>query len=212
MPAEDQQARPLKIHYQRGDEEFAPPVFKPRPSKRSNKCPVYILAAVVALSAVALVFSLIVLRPNDPEFALSEVSVKSLNYTNDYPSTWLDATLAARATIGNTNFGWFEFEKSNLTVTYNGTVVGEEELEGGTVGSRGTKYIDVTVGVRSSRISDLRNLSSDMSDNVLELTSSAQLRGRVHLIKIVKRRLTSVMNCTMSIDLSNRRVQNLICT
>lgn len=72
--------------------------------------------------------------------------------------------------------------------------------------------MDVTVGVRSSRISDLRNLSSDMNDNVLELTSSAQLRGRVHLIKIVKRRLTSVMNCTMSIDLSNRRVQNLICT
>ncbi|KAF8014495.1 hypothetical protein BT93_H0337 [Corymbia citriodora subsp. variegata] len=186
----------------------APPVFKPR---RVNKCPVYILATVVVLGAVALVFSLIVLRPSDPEFELSDVSVKLLNYTRDDTAAWLDATLDARAAVKNTNFGRFEFGSCNLTVSYNGTLVGEKELGGGTVWSRETKYVDVTVRVGSSSISDLKNFSSDMSDNVLELTSYAELRGWVHLIKIVKRRLKSEMNCTISLDLSNRRVQDLIC-
>ncbi|XP_030470194.1 late embryogenesis abundant protein At1g64065-like [Syzygium oleosum] len=202
---------PSKFH-RRSDEEFSQ-VFKPGPSSRgrSSKCPVYLLTAFVVLCVVALIFSLIVLRPAHPELALLDVSVESLNYTSDYPATRLDATLAVQATLKNTNFGRFEFENSNLTMSYNGTVIGEKALGNGTVWSRETKHVDVVVAVRSSRISDLKNLSSDMSDNVLELTSYAELRGTVHLIKIVKRRLTSVMNCTMSLDLSNRRVQHLIC-
>ncbi|KAI3422676.1 uncharacterized protein J3R85_011752 [Psidium guajava] len=216
MSAESHQTRPLapsKIH-RRSDEELGPE-FEPRPPSsshgRSSKCPVYLLAAVVVLAAIALVFSLIVLRTADPEFALRDVSVKFLNHTNDDPTPWLNGTLAVQATLKNANFGRFEYENSNLTVIYNGTVVGEKALGGGMVWSRETRHLDFTVAVGSSRIRDLKNLSSDMSDKVLELTSYAKLRGRVHLIKIVKRKLTSVLNCTLSLDLSNRRVRDLKC-
>ncbi|XP_030549661.1 late embryogenesis abundant protein At1g64065-like [Rhodamnia argentea] len=217
MSAENHQTRPLappKI-YGRSDEELVP-VFKPRPpsssrGRCSSKCPVYFLAVVVVLAAIALVFSMIVLRPANPEFALRDVSVKFLNYTSDDQAPWLSARLAVRATLKNPNFGPFEFKSSNLTVSYYGTVVGEKALGDGTVWSRETRHVDVTVAVGPSRVAYLKNLSSDMGGKVLELTSYAKLSGRVHLIKIVKRRLTSVLNCTMSVGLSNRRVQDLKC-
>jgi len=45
----------------------------------------------------------------------------------------------------------------------------------------------------------------------LTLTGLASLRGKVTLMKVMKKRKTAKMNCTMTVQLETRAVHNLDC-
>ncbi|RVX04054.1 Late embryogenesis abundant protein [Vitis vinifera] len=150
MP-EDNQFQPLapaRLHG-KSDEEFG--VFKPRASKpprRSSKCPVYVLAGLVTLAAIALVFALAVLRVEAPGVELKSVA--------------------------NKNYGAFNYENGTATVLYEGMVVGDEEFSKAHVESRKTKRMNVTLDVRSDRLWNDKNLSSDISSGSVNLTTYAR--------------------------------------
>ncbi|KAJ9173667.1 hypothetical protein P3X46_016780 [Hevea brasiliensis] len=211
--AEDNQAvvplAPLKF-YPRSDEEFAFKPIKPRQDKRS-KCLVYVLAGIVFLSVVFLVIAL-VMRPRTPDLGLSLVSVKNLVYTNNnasFPS--FNMTIQAEFTIDNPNFGQFVFENATASVLYRGKTVGEAKIGGGRVSAKETEKIKVKVDVRSYRLSDVDNYSKD---GILKLSSYANFSGRVQLWKIVKKRKTASINCSMSFNLTSPAfdLQDLICS
>ncbi|KAF2297890.1 hypothetical protein GH714_004823 [Hevea brasiliensis] len=188
--AEDNQAvvplAPLKF-YPRSDEEFAFKPIKPRQEKRS-KCLVYVLAGIVFLSVVFLVIAL-VMRPRTPDLGLS----------------------LAEFTIDNPNFGQFVFENATASVLYRGKTVGEAKIGGGRVSAKETEKIKVKVDVRSYRLSDADNFSKD---GILKLSSYANFSGRVQLWKIVKKRKTASINCSMSFNLTSPAfdLQDLICS
>ncbi|KAJ4826158.1 hypothetical protein Tsubulata_037360 [Turnera subulata] len=214
MPEEDQGVQilaPAKSH-PRSDEEYAP--IKPKSSTptSSSKCPVYLLAAIVLLTAIALVFSLVVLRPNTPDVELSQVIIEDLKYGNYSPNPSLNMTLSAEIRIKNSNFGKYEFENSTASVLYEDVVVGEAKLGQGSVSARKTERMSAVVDVRSQRLSDTKNLSRDISSGMLKLSSYARLSGKVLLIKKIKKQKTAIMNCTMTLNLRSRSVQELLCS
>lgn len=213
MTDEDKQIIPLapaKFN-PRSDEEFA--VVKPKATRqeRSSKCLVYVLAGIVILSTSVLVFALVVMRARTPDVKLSLVTVKNLKYGNSsFPS--FNMTLAAELRIKNTNFGRFKFENTTSSVLYGGIVVGEGKLSKGRVEARESKRMNIMADLRSYRLSDAKNLSSDMNSGMLKLSSHAQLSGRVYLLGIVKKRRTAVMSCTMNLNLTSSSIQDLLCS
>ncbi|MCJ1883101.1 hypothetical protein LNY03_28740, partial [Pseudomonas nitroreducens] len=68
--------------YQRSDEEYATIQHKALRQKRSGKCFFYSLALIVILSAIILVFAIIV-TPRTPRVKLSSVAVEHLSYGNN---------------------------------------------------------------------------------------------------------------------------------
>ncbi|XP_015896529.3 late embryogenesis abundant protein At1g64065 [Ziziphus jujuba] len=208
--AEEIQSWPLnpsRLNH-RSDEEN--PVFNNIRKERSNKCFVYVFTAIVLQSIFILVFALVVLRPKSPSVKLRSVTVKSLRYTTS-PLPSLNATLVAEISIKNPNFGSFKFENSAVSFLYEGKQINGKKTVKGNVSARETKRFNVSVEVRSSRLSEKQNLVNDLNSGIVKLSSLARIVGKVHLIKILKTKKTKEMNCTMSINLKNRTIKDLLC-
>ncbi|GMN44504.1 hypothetical protein TIFTF001_013694 [Ficus carica] len=72
--------------------------------------------------------------------------------------------------------------------------------------------------IRSIDIEDLTvsrtansNLENDVRSGFLTLTGQSKLSGKVHLMKVFKKKKTAEMNCTITVNLENKVVQDLKC-
>lgn len=212
MPQDNQflPLAPVKL-YGKSDEEFG--MFtKPKASRpqRSSKCLVYFLAGLVILGAVTLVFAFAVLRVETPDVELRSVAVRNLRHGTS-PSPSFNVTLTAEVSVENKNFGAFDFENGTARVLYENMAVGEKNISGAHVEARKTKMVNFTLDVRSERLSNDKNLSAGISSGMVNLTTYAHLTGKVRVLKIVRRRKTANINCTMTLNLTNASVQDLVC-
>lgn len=55
------------------------------------------------------------------------------------------------------------------------------------------------------------NLASDLKSEKLRLTSHGTLKGKVHLLKVIRRKKTADMNCYMDVNTKTKTVENLHC-
>ncbi|KAM1025067.1 hypothetical protein ACFX13_038965 [Malus domestica] len=201
---------PSRLH-RRSDEEN--PTFKAIRRERSNKCFVYVFAGIVLQSIIILVFALVVFRVKSPGFNLSSVQIKTLKSTGS-PAASFNATLSAQMAIKNKNFGEYKFEGSSASLWYGEFKVGEAKFAKGSVKARGTRKVNLRIEVRSNRLpKDVQNggLGSEINSGFLNISSYAKISGRVHLMKIMKKRKTIDMNCTMVLVLKNKTVKDLVC-
>ncbi|KAG6636689.1 late embryogenesis abundant protein At1g64065-like [Carya illinoinensis] len=206
---------PSKL-YPKSDEEIA--TFKEMKKERSGKCFFYVFAGIVIQCVFILVFALITLRSRIPDVKVRSITVKNLRYNNGTSSASIspsfNATLVAEVTIKNTNFGRFKFENTTMSVLYGGmNVVGDTKIGRGSVKARDTqKMINLTVEVRSNRVlTNSQNFSSEIQSGMLKLSSYAKFSGSVNLLNIVKREEIAQMNCTMILNFTSRKFQDLRC-
>ncbi|KAK9276179.1 hypothetical protein L1049_005710 [Liquidambar formosana] len=178
---------------------------------QNRKCYAYIIAGVVFQTIIILVFALTVMRIKTPSVRLRAVTVQNLHYNASATSPYFNMTLIAEIAVKNKNFGHFRFDNSTASVTYGGTTVGDGELLKGRTSARKTKRVNVTMDVSSNGFSDSTELSNELNSGILRLSSQANLRGKVTLMKVMKKRKTTKMNCTMSVDLDSSIVQILNC-
>ncbi|KAF3448633.1 hypothetical protein FNV43_RR09346 [Rhamnella rubrinervis] len=196
--------------YQKSDEEN--PTFKAiRKERTNNKCFVFIFAGIVIHCIFILVFALIVLRPKSPDVKLRSVTVKGLRYaTSPWPS--FNATLTAEITIKNPNFGSFRFENTTASLVYEGVKIGGKRTSKSGVNARGTKVMNVGIDVRSSRLPEgPNNLGNDLNSGTLKLSGQAKFSGTLHLVKILRCKKTSELNCTFTLYLTSRTIKDLLC-
>ncbi|XWS48870.1 hypothetical protein CRYUN_Cryun13aG0113600 [Craigia yunnanensis] len=210
---EHPQAKPLAPveDYPRSDMEFGG--IKPKAVRReekSGKCLVYFLAIMVIQGAVLLIIVSIFLHARTPEFEIRSVTVRNIKYGNSSAPSF-NFTLVTEVTVENTNFGDFRFENTTGSVWCGSIVVGEMNIPTGRAQARATERLNVSVDVSSLRISDTKNLSSNISSGLLELNSHVKLSGKVNIMNIVKRRRHPQMNCFMSLNLTGHTVQDLTC-
>ncbi|XP_022720841.1 late embryogenesis abundant protein At1g64065-like [Durio zibethinus] len=179
--------------------------------KRSKaRCLAYVAAFVVFQTAIILIFALTVMRFRSPKFRFGAVTVENFS-TGNGTSPFFDMKLMAQVTVKNTNFGHFKYENSTIIISYAGMPVGEAAVVKGRVRARQTKKFNVTVDISSRKLSSNSNLGNDIASGVLSLSSQAKLSGKVHLMKVLKKKKSSEMSCTMGINLGTRAVQDLEC-
>ncbi|XP_004143966.1 late embryogenesis abundant protein At1g64065 [Cucumis sativus] len=206
---EDSQSFPL-AHYQahhKPNEEQQLATFKILRKERSNKCFIYIFSTFVFLSVALLIFALIVLRVNSPSISLSSISnprVSLSNNTNSSSPNSLNLSFNAEFTVDNSNFGPFNFDNGTVGLVYGGMIFGERSTGGGRAGAKGSKRMNVTVEGSAKNVSG--------SNGILNFSSFVKLRGRVRLIHIFRRRVSSEISCSMNLDLNTHQIQhNWVC-
>ncbi|KAF8412184.1 hypothetical protein HHK36_000143 [Tetracentron sinense] len=194
----------------RSDEESATLPSDEARRKRNIKCFAYVAAFVVFQTIIILVFALTVMRIKTPVLKLRSVTVQNLNVVPG-TSPSFRMTLIAQVTIKNKNFGHYKFDNSTATVSYGDVTVGEAQIAKGRAKARNTRKMNITMEVTSDQLSGNSNLSNDVSSGMLILNSYAKLSGKVQLMKIMKKRKTVEMNCTMRLNLTSQAIEDLNC-
>ncbi|KAF8379614.1 hypothetical protein HHK36_029055 [Tetracentron sinense] len=189
-----------------GDVEVASEVRR----KRNIKCFVYVVVGVVLQTIIITVFALTVMRIKSPKVRFGSVTVESLT-VGTTPSPSFSMRLIAQVTVKNTNFGHFKFENSTATFSYGGATVGEALIAKARARARETKRMNIMVDVTSSDLSGASSLGSDINSGTLRLSSQAKLSGKVHLFKIIKKKKSAEMSCTMSVHIATKTIQDLNC-
>ncbi|XP_022754110.1 late embryogenesis abundant protein At1g64065-like [Durio zibethinus] len=179
---------------------------------QNMKCYAYIVAGVVFQTIIILVFALTVMRIKTPRVRVRSVTVQNLNY-NASGAPHFNMTLIMEIAVKNTNFGHFRFENTTANITFGSVVVGRGEIIKSRARARKTKRMNVAVDiVSSSAISDGNDeLRTELSSGTLRLAGVARLRGKVTLMKMMKKSKTAEMNCTMTVNLSSHALQDLDC-
>lgn len=159
--------------------------------KKRMKCLAYIAIFAVFQVAVILVFSLTVMRVKTPKVRLEDVAVTA--------SSAGDVRLTARLIVKNTNFGHYKYESTLATITSGGSTLTQFAIEEARAKARSTKKIAIT-----------EDLGGSIS-GTLDLVVEARLRGKVELMKVIKKKKTADMYCTFTVVVATNTVQNLSC-
>ena len=179
--------------------------------KKRIKLAIYIAAFAVFQTIVILVFALIVMRVKTPKVRLgTDVTFQNFSVgTQASPS--FDLSFTTQVRVKNTNFGPYKFDSTTATFMYQGVTVGQVTIPKGKAGLQSTKKVGVTVNVNSNALPSTTNLGSELGGGVLTLNSHAKLSGKVELMFVMKKKKSAEMNCSMTIDLSAKAVQSIIC-
>ncbi|XP_021294079.1 late embryogenesis abundant protein At1g64065-like [Herrania umbratica] len=179
--------------------------------KKRMKLFAYAAAFVVFQTIVILVFSLTVMRIKNPKFRVRSITVEDIAYTSTPNSPSFNMKFNAEVAVKNTNFGHFKFDNTTISFDYSGVQVGEAFVAKGRAKARSTKKMNVTVDLNSNNILANSNLASDINSGFLTLTSHTKLSGKVHLMKLIKKKKSAQMNCTVTVNLASRAIQDIKC-
>ena len=191
----------------RSDEESDKGSAELRKKKRM-KCVAYIVTFAVFQTIIIVVFALFVMRFRSPKFRVRDASFVS---TFDFTNASFDLVMGAQFTIKNTNFGHFKYENGIVKFSYDGMIVGEAKLDEARARARSTKKVDGSVTLSSSKLPINSKLTSDLGGGILPLTSNSKLDGKIHLMKIIKKKKSALLDCTLDVNLGMKKIQNVQC-
>ena len=183
--------------------------------KKRIKLAIYIVTFAVFQTIIITVFALTVMRVKTPKVRLgtNTVTLQNFNTGNQASSPSFDVSFTAQVGVKNSNFGPYKYDSTNVTFMYQGVTVGQVTIPKGKAGFRSTKRVGVTVNVNSNAlpIATTTSLENELGAGVLTLNSYAKLSGKVELMFVMKKKKSAEMNCTMTINLSTKAVQSMIC-
>ncbi|KAK3447091.1 late embryogenesis abundant protein At1g64065 [Eucalyptus grandis] len=179
--------------------------------RRKKKIVAYVIAGVIAQTAIILLFVLLVMRIRNPKVRLSSATVENLKLNTSSTSPSFGMQLRAEVAVKNTNFGHFKFDSTSATISYQGATVGSADIMKAKAKARSTKRMNVTASVGSKKFSSATQFRSDVNSGTLTLSGHAKLSGKVVLFKIFKKKKSAEMNCTMDVDTKAKVIKNLKC-
>ncbi|KAI3471178.1 hypothetical protein Pfo_027841 [Paulownia fortunei] len=174
------------------------------------------LAAFVALviifhAIVITVLDLTILKIRRPNYRLSTITIENLivNNSTNSPSFLMD--FDAEIAFKNRNFGPYTFEFGYLTFSYMGTRVGDAVVDRSSVKMYSRKSMNLKVKVTSQSVGQKSNLRRDITSVRVTIKVDSELRGQVGLMKVFKNDRAVKLNCSFTVDLAQKSVQELSC-
>ncbi|KAK9292295.1 hypothetical protein L1049_020259 [Liquidambar formosana] len=142
------------------------------------------------------------MRIKNPKFRVRSLTMETPTAGNVNSSS-TSMRFHAEVIVKNTNFGHYKFENSTITFSYLGNPVGKADVLKGRAKARSTKKMNVTVDVMTSSV--------PKDSRILVLKSYSKLNGKVHLMKVIKKKKSTEMDCTMNVNLKTYKVDDIKC-
>ncbi|PON97752.1 Immunoglobulin-like fold containing protein [Trema orientale] len=195
------------------DEESATMQSNELKRKKRIKLAIYIAIFAVFQIIVITVFGLVIMRAKSPKVRLSNnIEFHNLNIVNSgSSSTSFDITFATQVRVKNSNFGPYKFENTTATFTYGGATVGQVIIPKGKAGLKSTKKINVVVTLSSSQLPNTADLGRELTAGTLTFGGTARTTGKVELMLIMKKKKSANMDCTIIIDVNQKKLRSLEC-
>ncbi|CAI9764859.1 unnamed protein product [Fraxinus pennsylvanica] len=215
--AERDQVRPLAPASERissDDEEIALQNVKNLKKRRCIKCCGCIAAVILIQAAVVVILIFTVFKVKDPIIRMNNVIVTKLepiNATMPLPRPGSNMSITADISVKNPNYASFKFPNTSTTLFLHGTVIGDAQGPPGKSKARRTTRMNVTVNIIADRILSQPSLGDDINSGLIAIDSYTVVGGRVKLMNIIKKHVTVKMNCTVSINITTRAIQEQKC-
>ncbi|KAL6291585.1 hypothetical protein ACE6H2_009095 [Prunus campanulata] len=180
--------------------------------KKRMRCLFYVTVFAVFQVIVITVFALTVMKIKSPKFRVRSASFSDFEVGNGTnPSFNLD--MDVKFGVKNTNFGHFKYEDGIVEFEYRGTRIGQVNVYEARARARSTRKVADSLELTSNGLSakSQSQLASDISSGIIPITSASKLDGKIHLMKVIKKKKSAHMNCTMEIVLATQSVQNIVC-
>ncbi|KAK6250668.1 hypothetical protein QQP08_009653 [Theobroma cacao] len=181
-----------------------------------NRKNLAILAASVIVIVLIIVFSILIFSTKNPKIRVRSAVVQNLNYsTSSNPS--FSMRFVTEMTVKNPNFGYFRYGSTNVTFAYRGVQLVQVLVPGARIRGFGTGKITATMDLNSNNVRNDTNLGSDIRSGFLTLTGQSKMNGKVYLMssgkrrKVNGRRRYAAMNCTLTVNLAEKSVQDIKC-
>ncbi|KAH6770913.1 hypothetical protein C2S52_015716 [Perilla frutescens var. hirtella] len=199
--------------YGRVDEEVAEVAQRDERRRKRLKCFAYLAAFIVFQTAVFLIFGLTIMKFRTPKFRVRSAAFADNFDVVTTTSPSFNIRMVAELGLKNANFGRYKYQNGTVEFYYRATKVGEASVPSGRAKARSTKKFNVTVDLSSDSIpaGELTALFGSGGPAVIPLTSRSAVRGKVEIMKIMKKNKSSNMNCTMQINVPSKQLQNLSC-
>ncbi|KAH6804604.1 hypothetical protein C2S51_032851 [Perilla frutescens var. frutescens] len=178
---------------------------KPQAPTNSGKFLFYIIEAIAFQTIIIVTILLIFMHKTSPKLRFQSLSVQNLTVNATSPPSFF-FRLNGEVTLKNSNFGKFNFPDGKILILYRDNAVGDAFVPAGRVKAWSTEKMNVTVVVESKND---RDLGGDLNSGKITLSSNAKWHGK---IRVIRRKTTATMNCTMDVDTRTRAVQNLKCS
>ncbi|XP_050377319.1 late embryogenesis abundant protein At1g64065-like [Argentina anserina] len=177
----------------------------------NKKCLGYVAIFIVFQIIVITIFALTVMKVKGPKVRFqTPITVSNIN-SGSSTSASFSADLVTKFAVKNTNFGHFKYPNSTVSILYEGQVIGSAVVPSQKAKARSTRRTDITISIDSSKLSGTTNLPSAINAGAIPLTSESTLKGKVELIKIIKKNKSGKMSCTMTLNLASKAVDDLKC-
>ncbi|CAA2974331.1 late embryogenesis abundant At1g64065-like [Olea europaea subsp. europaea] len=198
---------PAANGYARSDTESAYHDARELRKRKRKKCLLYIVLFVVFQTGIILLFALTVMNIRTPKFRVRSAAFENFNVgTPTNPSFSL--RINAEFGIKNTNFGHFKYQNSAVYFIYGSVKVGEVVVQKARAKARSTRKFNAAVELSFPENSQLRN---DLNSGFVRLISQSKLRGKVELMKVLKKNKSTDMNCSMDIVTATQQLTNIVC-
>ncbi|KAK3428591.1 hypothetical protein EUGRSUZ_E00095 [Eucalyptus grandis] len=196
----------------RSDQDEASVFAKNFRKRRFIKCCGCIAAFMLIQAVVIIILAFTVFRVKDPVIKMNGVTITKLELINGtIPKPGSNMSLLADISVKNPNVASFKYKNTTTTLYYHGTVVGEARGPPGKSRARRTMRMNISVDIITDMLLSNPNLIEDMKQQLLPMSSYSRIPGRVNMLNIIKKHVTVKMNCTMTINITSRAIQEQKC-
>ncbi|KEH18783.1 putative Late embryogenesis abundant protein, LEA-14 [Medicago truncatula] len=213
--AETDQGRPLapvRVHPRSDDEEKALKTMNRRRKIKLCGCVTAILLLLLVIVIVILAFT--VFKVKDPKVTTNEIQLTNFGVNLvqiPTPQVKINMTMVVNMSIKNDNIASIKLGNSTTTVYYRGITVADAVIPPGLVKAKKTTRLNVTIEVMADRLVSSPNLLGDVVQGEMVMNTYSIIPGRVKIL-FIKKHVEMKMNCTMTINISKRGIENMTCT
>ncbi|XP_028762957.1 uncharacterized protein LOC114760980 [Neltuma alba] len=154
--------------------------------------------------------SVFVFKPKEPIIIIQPVKLERLDFVASPDlKLELNVTLGVVATVKNRNHGSFTYQDSAANSIYGGSLVGEAPINGDTVPDHGELNVSTSLAVQADELFKNGNFLDDyFNKGVFEFTSANTLQGKVKILKIIKKKATSLSTCYISVFVKTNTINS----
>ncbi|KAL5984751.1 hypothetical protein ACLOJK_041373 [Asimina triloba] len=179
-------------------------------------------ATVLILAIVILVLALTVFKVKDPNMKMNSITLDGFSFVSEGEGEGesssrrlgggaLNMSIIADISIKNPNVASFKFHNSKSIISYRDETIGKAYIPAGMARGKRTLRMNVTIEVQVGQLLEERELYGDLLRGSVEIGSYTKMGGKVNLLNIFKHRAEVTMNCTMTLSVESREIEDQKC-
>lgn len=141
---------------------------------------------------------------------MNSIALENLS-ANSAASSSLNMSVIADVSVKNPNAVSYRYGSSMTSVYYHEILVGQAEAPPGVALARRTVRMNVTVDLMVSQLTSNSQFVQDLVTGDVMFNTSTQVGGKVKVFGMVQHHVDVVMNCSMTVDVSNLSLRNQSC-
>ncbi|KAF3333145.1 Late embryogenesis abundant protein [Carex littledalei] len=168
---------------------------------------------LLAIFIVLLTIGLTVYKVKEPIMTMNSITLENLAAnSNSAASSSLNMSVIADVSVKNPNAVSYRYGSSMTSVYYHEILVGQAEALPGVALARRTVRMNVTVDLMISELTRDSQFVQDLVTGDVRLNTSTQVGGKVKVFGMVQHHVDVVMNCSLTVHVSNLSLRNQSCS